>query len=61
MAEDREIGGTYQKAKGKVNEEVGKLTGNPEQEMKGRGQQVTGDIEKGVGKFEKGLKRETND
>lgn len=43
-----ENNGTFDKIKGKVNEAVGKATGDSEQEGKGKGQQARGDVEEKV-------------
>ena len=43
-----ENNGTFDKIKGAVNETVGKVTGDKEQEGKGKGQQARGDVEEKV-------------
>lgn len=41
---------------GKVQEEVGKLTGDKEQQAKGLGNQIAGKVQKGVGDIKDALK-----
>lgn len=43
-----ENNGTFDKIKGAVNETVGKVTGDKEQEGKGKGQQARGEVEEKV-------------
>jgi uncharacterized protein YjbJ (UPF0337 family) len=43
-----ENNGTFDKIKGSVNEAVGKVTGDKEQEGKGKGQQARGEVEEKV-------------
>lgn len=40
--------GTFDKIKGSVNEAVGKMTGDKEQEAKGKGQQARGEVEEKI-------------
>lgn len=44
-----QVKGTAKDVAGKVQEEVGKVTGNREQEAKGEARQVEGQVQKGVG------------
>ncbi|AMC00939.1 CsbD-like [Aerococcus viridans] len=43
-----ENNGTFDKIKGSVNEAVGKVTGDTEQEGKGKAQQARGEVEEKV-------------
>lgn len=43
-----ENNGTFDKIKGAVNETVGKVTGDKEQEGKGKGQQARGEVEEKI-------------
>lgn len=43
-----ENNGTFDKIKGAVNETVGKVTGDKEQEGKGKGQQARGEFEEKI-------------
>lgn len=47
MNKDR-LKGTAEKVKGKVNEAVGKATGNPKREVKGEVQQAAGEARKNL-------------
>ena len=42
------MGGTGDKAKGKANEVVGKVTGNRTKQVKGKGQQAKGEFKDGL-------------
>jgi len=44
-----QVKGTAKDVAGQVQEEVGKATGNREQEAKGEARQVEGQVQKGVG------------
>ncbi|CDY75141.1 hypothetical protein BGLT_05120 [Caballeronia glathei] len=50
--------GVLKQAKGKVNEVVGKATGDKAQEAKGDMQQAAGKVQKGVGDAREDLKDE---
>jgi len=42
--------GQAKQVKGKMDEEIGKVTGNKSKEIKGKTEQVAGKIQKGYGK-----------
>lgn len=42
--------GTFNKATGKVEEDLGKLTGDPTQEAKGKVKQIKGGAQQGIGR-----------
>jgi uncharacterized protein YjbJ (UPF0337 family) len=52
---DHEIEGERDKARGKIREGVGKLTGDRGEEMHGKLEQGVGEIKKKVGKAEERL------
>lgn len=54
-----QIKGTAKHAAGKVQEGVGKVTGNRSQEAKGLGKQAEGKVQKGIGNAEQGIKNAT--
>ncbi len=54
---DQHVKSTVDKVKGKVNEEVGHITGNNKQEAQGIGQQVLGKIEKVAGDVKDAVKQ----
>ncbi|MBB2925697.1 CsbD family protein [Paraburkholderia silvatlantica] len=51
-----QVKGTAEKMKGKVNEAVGRATGNPAREMKGEVQQEAGQARKNVGDMKEAAK-----
>ena len=55
MSKD-EIEGRSKQIKGKVREEVGKLTDNKKEQVKGKIEQVEGDVQEGIGKIKRKLK-----
>jgi uncharacterized protein YjbJ (UPF0337 family) len=50
-----QIKGTAKDVAGKVQQKVGELTGNKEQQAKGAAKQVAGKVQKGVGNIEQAL------
>lgn len=58
MANDKgdKIKGTGKQVKGKVEEGVGKVTGDENLEAKGKGKQVEGKVQKKVGQAKENLK-----
>ncbi|MDN7753815.1 CsbD family protein [Burkholderia gladioli] len=48
---------TAEKVKGKVNEAVGKATGNPKREVKGEVQQAAGEARKNLGDAKESAKK----
>ena len=55
MNKDQVKGGAKD-AGGKVQEEVGKVTGNRDQQAKGEARQAEGKVQKGVGNVKQGVK-----
>lgn len=53
--EDQKTEGTMDKLKGKVQEGVGKVTGDQEEEAKGKGTQAKGSVRHGVGDVQDAL------
>ena len=51
-----QVKGTAKDVAGKVQEEVGKATGNKSQEAKGTARQAEGKLQKGVGNLKQGVK-----
>ncbi|MES2538595.1 MAG: CsbD family protein [Pseudomonadota bacterium] len=51
-----QVKGAAKDVGGKIQEEVGKLTGNNEQQAKGLANQVEGKVQKGVGNVKEVLK-----
>jgi uncharacterized protein YjbJ (UPF0337 family) len=54
-----QVKGTVKDIAGKVQEEVGKLTGSKEQQVKGLNKQITGKAEKNYGDAKKAIKDAT--
>jgi uncharacterized protein YjbJ (UPF0337 family) len=50
-----QIKGAAKDVAGKVQQKVGELTGNKEQQAKGAAKQVAGKVQKGVGNIEQAL------
>ena len=48
-----QIQGTFHEVKGKVKEETGKATNNPDLEAEGQGENLAGKIQKKVGQIKK--------
>jgi uncharacterized protein YjbJ (UPF0337 family) len=53
-----QVKGTLKDIGGKIQEEVGKLVGSPEQELKGLKHQAEGKIQKGYGDLKEALSDE---
>lgn len=51
-----QVKGSIKDAAGKLQEGVGRVTGNGTQQTKGAGKQVAGKVQKGVGNVKEGLK-----
>lgn len=51
-----EIKGGAEKIGGKIQEKVGKATGKPDLEQKGRNEQIKGQVREDVGKLKETLK-----
>jgi uncharacterized protein YjbJ (UPF0337 family) len=47
---DEEIKGKVEKTKGRIREEVGKLTGNKSEQIKGKAEQAKGKVQEELGK-----------
>lgn len=54
---DEHVKGTLNKARGKVEEGVGKLTGNRPAQAKGKARQIQGDAQSGLGDVQDKLRR----
>ncbi|NRO96272.1 CsbD family protein [Paraburkholderia sp. NMBU_R16] len=52
-----QVKGTAEKVKGKVNEAIGRTTGNAKQEIKGEVQQVAGQARKNLGDLKEAVKK----
>jgi len=52
-----QVKGTAEKVKGKVNEAIGRATGNTKQEVKGDIQQAVGQARKNLGNAKEALKK----
>jgi len=52
-----QVKGTAEKVKGKVNEAVGRTTGNTKQEIKGDTQQAAGQARKNLGDLKEAVKK----
>jgi uncharacterized protein YjbJ (UPF0337 family) len=55
-----QVKGTVKDIVGKMQEEVGKLVGNKEQQVKGMGKQISGKTEKNYGDAREVIKNEHN-
>ncbi|MDR6499750.1 CsbD family protein [Burkholderia sp. DN3021] len=53
-----QVKGVAKKAKGKVNEVIGRATGNVKQEIKGDAQQVAGEVQKKYGDAKEAVKKQ---
>jgi len=51
-----QVKGEAKNIAGKVQEQVGKISGSKEQQVKGQAKQVTGKIQRGVGDVEQSVK-----
>ena len=52
-----QVNGTAEKVKGKVNEVIGRATGNAKQEVKGDLQQAAGQARKNLGDVKESVKK----
>jgi len=52
-----QVKGTAEKVKGKVNEAIGRTTGNTKQEIKGNVQQAAGQARKNLGDLKDAVKK----
>lgn len=52
--------GKTKKVKGKIREEVGKLTGNRKQQLKGKVEQVEGEVREEFGKVRKKINQKAH-
>lgn len=59
--EDNKAQGTMDELKGKAQEAMGKVTGDEEQEAKGKGTQAGGEIRQGVGNVQDAADNLTKD
>ena len=58
---DEHTKGTISKAKGIVEEEAGKLTGNRRQEARGKAKQIQGAAQQGLGDVQDAVRRSEKD
>ena len=54
---DEHTKGTVSKAKGRVEEGLGKLTGSRQQQAKGKAKQVQGSVQHGLGDVQDAVRR----
>jgi uncharacterized protein YjbJ (UPF0337 family) len=57
----KELSGTADEVKGKVEKTVGKVTGNERTQAHGEAEEMKGKAKRGVGHVEKGVKDTVND
>jgi uncharacterized protein YjbJ (UPF0337 family) len=53
-----QVGGKLDEAKGKVKEQIGKVTNNPETEADGITDQLKGQVKQAIGNFKEELNKE---
>jgi uncharacterized protein YjbJ (UPF0337 family) len=54
---DEQTKGTVNKARGRVEEGLGKLTGDRKQQVKGKARQVQGSLQQGLGDVQGAVRR----
>jgi len=47
---EEEANGRFEKTKGKVREEIGKITGDKSEQIRGKAEQVKGKVQEEIGK-----------
>jgi uncharacterized protein YjbJ (UPF0337 family) len=57
---DEHVKGTLSKAQGKVEEGLGKVTGNKQEQARGKGRQVQGNAQKGLGDIQDAVRKPKN-
>ncbi len=57
---DERAKGTINKARGQVEEGLGKVTGNKEEQVRGKARQVQGSAQEGLGDIESAVRKPTN-
>ena len=57
---DEQVKGTLSKAQGKVEEGLGKVTGNKQEQGRGKARQVQGDAQKGLGDIQDAVRKPKN-
>ena len=55
---DEHVKGTLSQARGKVEEELGTVTGNTRQQVRGTARQVQGDAQKGLGDLQDAVREQ---
>ena len=55
-----QVKGTLSKAQGKVEEGLGKVTGNKQEQVRGKGRQVQGSAQKGLGDVQGAIRKPKN-
>lgn len=54
---DQHIKGTVSKAKGRIEEGLGKLTGDKQQQAKGKAERLRGSVQQGMGSIHDAVRR----
>ena len=57
---DEHVKGTLSKARGKVEEGLGKVTGSKQEQVRGKGRQVQGSAQKGLGDVQGAIRKPKN-
>jgi len=57
---DEHVKGTLSKTQGKVEEGLGKVTGNKQEQVRGKGRQVQGSAQKGLGDVQGAIRKPKN-
>jgi uncharacterized protein YjbJ (UPF0337 family) len=57
---DEHVKGTLSKAQGKVEEGLGKVTGNKQEQARGKARHVQGDAQKGLGDIQDAVRKPKN-
>ena len=57
---DEHVKGTLSKAQRKVEEGLGKVTGNKQEQARGKARQVQGDAQKGLGDIQDAVRKPKN-
>lgn len=57
---DEHVKGTLSKAQGKVEEGLGKVTGNKQEQARGKARQVQGDAQNGLGNVQDAVRKSKN-
>jgi CsbD-like. len=57
---DERVKGTLKKTQGKVEEGLGKVTGNKEEQVRGKARQVQGSAQEGLGDIQNAVRKPSN-